>query len=43
MDSYREGDLVKVHGTILKPKGSIFLGGPLYRVESIELIDRNPR
>jgi hypothetical protein len=43
MDSYREGDLVKVHGTILSPKGSIFLGGPLYRVQSIELIDRNPR
>jgi hypothetical protein len=43
MDSYREGDLVKVHGEILNPKGSIFLGGPLYRAQSIELVDRNAR
>jgi hypothetical protein len=43
MDSYREGDLVKVHGEILNQKGSIFLGGPLYRAESIELIDRSSR
>ena len=43
MDSYREGDLVKVHGEILNQKGSIFLGGPLYRAESIELIDRSAR
>jgi hypothetical protein len=43
MDSYREGDLVKVHGEILNQKGSIFLGGPLYRAQSIELIDRTAR
>ncbi|HEY7311523.1 MAG TPA: hypothetical protein VH643_19325 [Gemmataceae bacterium] len=43
MDSYREGDLVKVHGELLKQKGSIFLGGSLYRTQSIELIDRNVR
>jgi hypothetical protein len=43
MDSYREGDLVKVHGEILNQKGSIFLGGPLYRTDSIELVDRNAR
>ena len=43
MDSYREGDLVKVHGEILNQKGSIFLGGPQYRVQSIELIDRSAR
>ena len=43
MDSYREGDLVKVHGEILNQKGSIFLGGPHYRVQSIELIDRTAR
>ena len=41
MDSYREGDLVKVHGEILNQKGSIFLGGPQYRVQSIEMIDRD--
>jgi len=43
MDSYREGDLVKVHGEILNQKGSIFLGGPQYRVQSIELVDRAAR
>jgi hypothetical protein len=43
MDSYREGDLVKVHGEILNPQGPVFLGGPQYRVQSIELIDRAAR
>jgi hypothetical protein len=43
MDSYREGDLVTVHGEILKQKGSLFLGGPLYRATSIQLIDRAQR
>jgi len=40
MDSYREGDLVKVHGDLLNMKGSSHLGAPLFRVTSIELIDR---
>jgi hypothetical protein len=40
MDNYREGDLVTIHGEILRPRGSIFLGAPLYRVRSIKLIDR---
>jgi hypothetical protein len=43
MDSYREGDLVTIHGEILNQKGSIFLGGPLYRTQSIQLIDRTAR
>ncbi len=43
MDSYREGDLVKVSGEILNQKGSIFLGGPLYRAQSIQLVDRLAR
>jgi hypothetical protein len=43
MDSYREGDLVSVRGEIIGPKGSAFLGGPLYRVQSIQLLDRLPR
>jgi hypothetical protein len=43
MDSFREGDLVKVHGEILNQKGSIFQGGPLYRAQSIVLIDRSAR
>ena len=40
MDSYREGDLVKVHGEILNQKGSAYLGAPLYRATSIELVER---
>jgi hypothetical protein len=43
MDSYREGDLVKVHGEVLQQKASSSLGGPLYRVESIQLVDRPAR
>jgi len=42
MDSYREGDLVKVHGDLLNMKGSSRLGAPLYRVTTIELVDRRP-
>jgi len=40
MDSYHEGDLVTVHGEIISQHGSEFLGGPLYQVHSIKLIDR---
>jgi hypothetical protein len=40
LDSYRDGDLVTVEGAIVKDKGSLRLGGPLYRVNSIQLIDR---
>jgi hypothetical protein len=40
MDSYREGDLVQVHGEILQEKASPSLGGPLYRIETIQLKDR---
>jgi hypothetical protein len=40
MDSYREGDLVTVHGEIVKERGSSRLGGPLYRVRTIQLVDR---
>jgi hypothetical protein len=40
MNTYREGDLVTVHGEILQQKGSVFLGGPLYRAHAIELIER---
>jgi hypothetical protein len=40
MDSYREGDLVRVRGDILQQKASPSLGGPLYRVQSIQLMDR---
>jgi hypothetical protein len=42
MDSYREGDLVTVKGEIINQKrSSIFLGAPLYRANSIELVDRS--
>jgi hypothetical protein len=40
MTSYREGDLVTVHGEVVSERGSSRLGGPLYRVRSIELMDR---
>lgn len=40
MDSYRDGDLVRVNGAIIAPKGSMHLGAPLYRVSSIQLLDR---
>lgn len=41
MDSYREGDLVTVKGEILQEKASLYLGAPLYRASSIELVDRD--
>jgi hypothetical protein len=40
MDSYRDGDLVTVRGALLGQKSSIFLGGPLYRGKTIELVER---
>jgi hypothetical protein len=40
MDSYREGDLVTVRGEILQAKGSPVLGAPLYRAQTIQLVDR---
>jgi hypothetical protein len=40
MDLYREGDLVSVEGQILSQRGSPRLGGPLYRVQAIRLVDR---
>jgi hypothetical protein len=41
MDSYRDGDLVTVEGEVLPERGSARLGGPLYRVHSIQLIERS--
>jgi len=43
MDSYREGDLVTVHGRIIDDHASKFLGGPLYRASSVQLIERKPQ
>lgn len=43
MDNYHEGDLVTVHGNILSQRSSVFLGGPLYRVSSISLVDRETK
>jgi hypothetical protein len=39
MESYREGDLVTIHGEILNQRSSLFLGGPLYRAGSIQLVE----
>lgn len=43
MDNYREGDLVTVHGKVINEHASKFLGGPLYRAETIQLIERKPQ
>jgi len=40
MNNYREGDLVSVEGQVISQKGSARLGGPLYRVQAISLVDR---
>jgi hypothetical protein len=40
MNNYREGDLVTVQGQVISEKGSTRLGGALYRVQSISLVDR---
>lgn len=40
MNNYREGDLVTVEGQVISKKGSRSLGGPLYQVRSISLVDR---
>ncbi len=40
MNNYREGDLVTVEGQIISKKGSSRLGAPLYRAQTIRLVDR---
>jgi len=41
MKNFREGDLVSVNGEVLTDgRASKYLGGPLYRVTSINMIDR---
>jgi hypothetical protein len=40
MNNYHEGDLVSIEGQVISQKGSARLGGPLYRVQSISLVDR---
>jgi hypothetical protein len=41
MKNFREGDLVSVTGHLLsEARASKFLGGPLYRVETIDMMDR---
>jgi hypothetical protein len=42
MRDYREGDLITVRGEVLNEgRASKFLGGPLYRVNSLEMIARS--
>jgi hypothetical protein len=43
METYHEGDLVTVHGQVLSQRATAYLGGPLYRAQSIELVDRAER
>lgn len=40
MNNYREGDLVTVKGEILNEQRSLYLGAPLYRAKTIQLLDR---
>ncbi len=40
MASYREGDLVTVRGGVLQERASKYLGAPLYRSSSIQLVER---
>jgi hypothetical protein len=41
MKNYREGDLVCIHGELLNQgRATPHLGGPLYRVDSIDLVER---
>jgi hypothetical protein len=40
LGSYKEGDLVTVHGSIVSERASTRLSGPLYRLSTIELVDR---
>ena len=42
MRNFREGDLVCVHGEVLNEgRATKFLGGPLYRAQSVEMLDRS--
>jgi hypothetical protein len=43
LSKYREGDVIRVEGRIVDSKGSSRLGGPLYQVRVINLIDRPTR
>jgi hypothetical protein len=40
MNSYREGDLVTVAGQVISEKSSAHLGGALFQVHTISLVDR---
>ena len=42
MKNFREGDLVRVHGEVLdQGHSSHHLGGPLYRVNSVQILERS--
>ncbi|MFO0947093.1 MAG: hypothetical protein U1D30_14310 [Planctomycetota bacterium] len=38
LKDHREGDFVRIEGEILSDRSSVFLGGPLYRVERVTLL-----
>jgi hypothetical protein len=40
MNGYREGDLVTIEGRVLEQKWSVHLGGPLYQIRTMSLVDR---
>lgn len=44
MKNFREGDLVSVNGEVLSPtRATRSLGGPLYRVDAVNMIERADR
>lgn len=44
MGDYREGDLITVHGEVLdEGRASKYLGGPLYRANSLEMVARSEK
>lgn len=40
MSNYKEGDIVTVEGRVISQRGSTRLGGPLYQVREMRLVNR---
>jgi hypothetical protein len=42
MQNFREGDLICVHGEVLNEgKATKYLGGPLYRALTVDMVERS--
>jgi hypothetical protein len=40
LDTFREGDVVRISGEIIRDRSESSLGGPLYRLRTIKLVSR---